>query len=348
MNRRNFINSSLFSAIATSGLDKFYQFAQSIKGKSAFFNPQITSTSKIIPPLLLPGDTIAISAAASPTSTYEIRHSKKFFEAMGCKVIVGNTIKHIIKGYRYLSDSDENRAGELNQFVSDESVKMILFARGGYGTMRMLDYIDYSLVESFPKIMCGFSDITALLNAITNKAKIVTYHGPVGISSFGIESRENFEQILFTDSCCEYLEKNAVILNPGEAEGELIGGNLRMVTSLIGTKYEPDFTDKIVFFEEVYENPYKIDRMLTQLIMAGKFERAKAVIFGDMGNLNKRHSFYPYKTFTIKELLEEFSKKITIPVSYNHSFGHIKRNLIIPIGMNSLWNSSKKSLRFIA
>ena len=311
---------------------------------------QENSRKLLLPPAVREGTTIGITAPASPTSPWEIRHSVRMFKRMGFKVIVGDTIEKRKSSARYLSAPDEERADEFMNFVNDPEVGCILCGRGGYGSMRILSMIDYDAIRRNPKPIVGFSDITALLNAIFRKTNLVTFHGPVAIIDFNSFTKKHFFEILYEKQLKSPIEvkyPQAETLIPGSAMGKLAGGNLSMLISTLGTEYEIDTDGSIFFIEEVSEHAYKIDRMLTQLILAGKFKNVKAVIFGYFKGLNSRRPFYPGGSFTIKEVLENRIKPLGIPSVIGMPIGHTSNKLTVPIGINAFVDTEKKMFNIL-
>lgn len=304
---------------------------------------------KILPLGLKKGSTIAITAPASPTNSYEIRNGKRFFQEMGCKVIVGDTISSPKNEHRYLSASDEVRAEEFMSFINNKEVDAIVCGRGGYGSMRILQHLNFNEISNNPKIILGFSDITALLNAIYRKTGIVTYHGPVASTNFESFSSESIKRVLFRNSILttNYISQpSAVTINSGIANGELVGGNLTILSAMLGTEYEIETSGKILFIEDVTEHAYQIDRMLTQLLLSGKIQSASAVIFGNFKNLNVRRPFFPNRGYTILEVINQLLKPTLVPSIVGFPFGHTDSNITLPIGITAEVNTENKSLKF--
>ncbi len=305
---------------------------------------------KTKPKSLSDGSVVAFTAPASAANTAMIRRGVATFETFGCKVILGDTIKYQDRSYKYLSASDEKRAEEFMSFINDESVDAIICGRGGYGVMRMLHLLDWEAIKNNPKIIMGFSDITALVNPVYSIANIISFHGPVGYSSFNRFTTDYVKKLLFSSDWAG-LE---VSFSGGEnfaavmtAQGELIGGNLKLVASLMGTPYQPDFKDKILFIEDVSEQPYKIDRMLSQLMLAGVFQQVKGILIGNIGSLDAKYSFKPYGSFTIRQVFEQLLGPLDIPVMAKLPFGHTKNNLTMPIGTKVEIDSVNMKMRFL-
>ncbi|MBS4001564.1 MAG: LD-carboxypeptidase [Desulfobulbaceae bacterium] len=347
MDRRKFITASS-AWLAASSL-----MANDKSGSR--FDPQTNSmsahTKDIVKPKgIYPGGTIAITAPASPTSMYEIRNGLKFFNGMGCKIELGTSIKNQKNDNRYLSGTDQQRADEFMGFIVRPEIEAIIAARGGFGTIRMLDLLDYNIIAANPKIILGFSDITALLNAIRIKSSLVTYHGPVAAMSFDSFTKTNLQQLLFSEHAVQFYEfkdNNMTIVSPGVAQGELVGGNLTMLCSTLGTPYEFDAMNKIIFIEDVSEHGYQIDRMFAQLHLAGKFNQCKGVIFGKFSNIDARKPFYPNRGYSIRELIYHYFADLGKPVVLGLPFGHVDSKITFPIGVNIELDTDKKSIVFL-
>jgi muramoyltetrapeptide carboxypeptidase len=305
----------------------------------------------IKPEKLKQGDVIGIISPSSPVSDREkLDAGVRYFEKMGYRVRVGN---NVMKERGYLAGTDEERVEDIhNMFLNDE-VKLIICLRGGYGASRLLDKIDYCIIKNNPKIFCGYSDITVLQNAFFHKTGLVTFAGPMAgvdfykdISDFTAEnfwkSVTSSELIKVNFPCGERLSS----YRSGIAEGRLIGGNLSMFSSLIGTEYLPEPEGKILFLEEVGEVPYRIDRMLNQLRLSGFLGKIKGVILGSF--IDCMESDPQRKSLNLEEVMEDyFIKNFHAPVLYNLKHGHINDNLTIPIGVNVRINGTNCSIDFL-
>jgi muramoyltetrapeptide carboxypeptidase len=346
-NRRNFMTGLAISAVGTAlGAKSVYgkeilNIIVEDKGDIGIKN----LSNKILPPALEKGSIVAFSSPASPTNPWEIQFGKKYYEKMGCKVVIGDTIKNQKNDFRYLAASDKARAEEFMNFVKDPTVNAIICGRGGFGSQRIIPYLNFDELIFNPKIIMGYSDITALLLAIFKKTNLVTFHGPVATETLNEFTKINLRNTIFKQySNINYkgFFPNAITMVEGSATGEIIGGNLTMMTSLLGTEYEIETQDKILFIEDVAEHAYQIDRMIMQLILANKLQVAKAIIFGGFKNLNVRRPFYPNRGYTIKEVLEQHLKSLKIPSMVGIPFGHEDNKIILPFGINSLVDTKKK------
>ena len=328
MQRRDFIKSISTAAVLTAA-PKIYSLAE--------------PKTKIKPPRLKPGDTLGLIAPGSYISEDELKDSKENLEKLGYKVFYND---RILSKTGYLAGTDESRAEEVNSMFADKKVNGIICARGGYGCSRILPLLDYELIKNNPKIIIGYSDITALLNAIYSETGLVTFHGPVGISSFNEFSVTYFNEVLV------HPEKDLVLISAkgedekdnngiktivsGKAVGELVGGNLSVLNSLIGTKYDFNGEGKIIFLEEIGEEPYRIDRMLTQLIQSGKFDKAAGIAMGVFKDCEPKEKDPSFSTsFSLMEVLFDRLSNLKIPVIYGMSFGHIKNKFTLPVGIKA-------------
>lgn len=296
------------------------------------------TTSPTEKPILLPnrlkkGDTIGIAASAgSIEDKKEVHDFQNVLHQLGYKTQLG---KNVFGQLGYFSASDEARADEFMELVSDDNVQGIFFIRGGWGCARILELIDYPTIAAQRKIIMGFSDITALLNAITYKTGLVTFHGPGGNSTWNAYSvnyvhrlLKDAENVLFKNT-----SSDAAILtySSGTVKGTCFGGNLSVLCGMIGSGYLPDWDGKILFLEDVGEEPYRIDRMLTQLKLTGVFDRISGLI---LGNFRKCIAENPARSFTLEEVFEQHFKDTNFPVFYGAQIGHVRDKFTLPIGID--------------
>lgn len=290
------------------------------------------------PKALKPNSKIALIAPAGPINQQKLNKAQETLKAMGFRV---SFTKRILYQNSYLAGSDNDRLSDLHEAFEDSSVDAILCVRGGYGTARIVDKIDYTLIKNNPKIFIGYSDITALLNAIRQETSLVCFHGVLGTSSFTDYTKSQFFNI-FTKNLpnneIQTQDKNQIsIIKAGKASGELVGGNLAIVNSLLGTNYEIDFTNKIAFFEDIGEDFYKIDRMITQLLLTKTFRKSAGII---LGTFNKCMHYegsdsYTNSALTLDHIFAERFKDLDIPVISGFSFGHVDDQAIFPIGIKA-------------
>ncbi|WP_244834957.1 LD-carboxypeptidase [Clostridium sp. BJN0001] len=286
----------------------------------------------IKPNILKKGDKVGIIAPSSPVLEERIKPSIKAAEDMGLKIVLG---KSVLSHRRYLAGTDEIRANDINMMFEDKSIKGIFAIRGGYGAGRILNMLKYEMIKKNPKVFVGYSDITALHIALNQKCNFITYHSPMLSSEF-IKDKDDYTYDSFKNNIFNEDKKEIEIQNPdkvqlksmnlGSAEGMLIGGNLSVITSLIGTEYEIDTKEKILFLEEVSEEPYKIDRMLNQLKLSEKLDDAKGIILGQFVNCKGKDKYSLIKT------LCDYFKDLKKPVIYNLMCGHKKPTMTLKMG----------------
>ncbi|HZW38864.1 MAG TPA: LD-carboxypeptidase [Ignavibacteriaceae bacterium] len=341
MKRKDFIKTVSLSAAATA-----IPFQ---------LNAKINDVLPIIkPPKIKKGDKIGIIAPGSFITEAELEDSKKNLTELGFIPIPS---KNILAKKGYLGGEDKLRADDVNEMFADKSIKGIMCARGGYGCARILPMLDYNVIKSNPKVLVGYSDITALLYGIFSKTGLVCFHGPVGISTFNPFSVTYFNDVLVDThenltliSQKEEKEEDGSlkIIRSGKGQGQLVGGNLSIVVSLIGTEFDIDTTGKIVFIEEVGEEPYRIDRMLTQMIQAGKFKNAAGIALGVFSKCEPKKNGPEFpQSFTLFEVLEDRLYDLNIPVLYGMSFGHITNKFTLPFGILAELDSMAQSLTLL-
>ena len=296
------------------------------------------------------GDLIGIISPASlPDDLTLIESGVKYIEGLGYRTIIG---KNVGKYRGYLAGTDEERVEDIHQMFGDKKVKAIFCLRGGYGAFRLLDKIDYKLIRNNPKIFIGFSEITALQMAFLNKVGLITFAGPMVIPNFSKDisnyTEENFWRIISSSRKIGKVKldemKNLPKPSLGMASGRIVGGNLAVFVSLLGTKYLPDLDGKILFLEDISEPPYKIDRMLNQMRLNNVFNKVKGMILGSFIDCSEPDSEKRY--LTLEEVFQDYFASIGLPIVYNFPFGHIKDLITIPIGINLKLNADKGYVEF--
>ncbi|MBP7821386.1 MAG: LD-carboxypeptidase [Saprospiraceae bacterium] len=330
MNRRNFnkiiaTTSTLLLAGATTNL-----------AAAKSWNKEDVRHKLIYPPHLKKGDKVSLICPASPTTKEKLDKAVANIVSLGLEPVFDEEILLSKKGY--LAGSDALRLRSLHEAFSNKNTKAVWCVRGGYGTPRILDAIDYKLIKRNPKVFIGFSDITALHVAIHQHTGLVTFHGTVGVYDFPEYTVKYLKNTLFKSDTYleidfpESLKSNAYVITEGSARGNLVGGNLSLLTALVGTPYACDMKDKIVFIEEIEERPYKIDRMLTQLLLSGDLRRASAIV---LGVFDKCEADPNSDSLTLKETLTDRLGNLGIPVVYGMPFGHITSQCVIPYGVSA-------------
>ncbi len=294
------------------------------------------------------GDTIGfVAPSGAVREEGAIERAAAETERMGFKVKFGSS-NH--DRYGYLAGSDEARAKNINDMFRDDTVDAIFCLRGGYGAMRILDQIDYETIRSNPKIFVGFSDITALHIAMLNKAGLVTFHGPMPTSNWANGPLDDFSRNALYRVLMN-AEPAGMLPNPpeyprqtivsGAAEGQLVGGNLMLVASSLGTPWEIDTKGRILFLEEVGEKTYCVDRMLTQLRLAGKFDDCAGVVFGNFNNCNVEYEQFG---LTLDEIIRDVVVPSGKPVMGGLRCGHCHPNLTLPFGVRCRLDTDAQTL----
>lgn len=286
----------------------------------------------IKPEKLKKGDTIGVIAPASPPDESKLKKALSFLEELEVNIKLGESIN---QRFGYLAGDDESRLKDLQSMFQDPSIKAIVCACGGYGTGRIACKLDYSLLKKHPKIFWGYSDITFLHTAIHQQTGLITFHGPMLSSDIGKDdvhpvTKESFKQLFQTDQL-RYGETNSplTVLAEGSAEGRLIGGNLSLLTSTLGTKYEIDTKNKLLFFEDIDEEPYRVDRMLNQLHMAGKLEESAGILVCDFNGCEPKKR---QESLALKDVISDYVRRANKPAIMGFKIGHSTPNFAIPVG----------------
>jgi muramoyltetrapeptide carboxypeptidase len=311
------------------------------------------------PPPVRAGDTVLIVAPASPGKQSEIEEAAVNLRHQGFKVKIAPQV-----GERngYLAGSDQARAAALNEAFADPEARLVLCARGGYGSPRVLDRLDYDLIRRSPKVVMGFSDITALLIAIQNRTGLVTFHGPMagkdfsgraGLSPYGAEylfpliGGQPFRaEGVFQDwgKGSPHGGEPRRTIAPGAAEGVLTGGNLSTVSALLGTPFEIDARGSILFLEDVNEEPFRIDRMLNQLRLSGKLGAARGFLLGGFTRCTARA---PEESFTVEEVLASYLGGLGVPVLAGFPAGHLPEQATLPLGIRVRLDATARTLSLL-
>lgn len=326
IDRRGFLQSTLAVALATQVAPSL---AAAAPGKTV-----------IKPRRLVAGATVGLISPASATWTAdELDIITETVAALGLKFKLG---RHVMDRYGYLAGKDADRAADLNAMFADDSVDAILCVRGGWGSNRILQLLDYPAIAAHPKILLGYSDITSLLTAIYARTGLVTFHGPVGASTWNPFSLDSLRRILFQGEAIRMenpkvagdnlvaTKDRARTITPGTATGRLIGGNLTVLTAMLGSNYLPDWTGTILFLEDTNENIYRIDRMLTQLKLAGVLDRISGLVFGKCTKCTPGEG---YGSLTLEEVLYDHIAPLKIPAWHGAMIGHIENKFTVPIGV---------------
>ena len=313
--------------------------------------------SRAKPPRIRPGDTIGlIEPASASDEPFDVSLVEEAVLAMGLKPKRG---QHVLGRHGYLGGQDKDRAADVTAMFADKDVRAILCVRGGWGCARLLPFVDWDVVKSNPKLLIGYSDITALHMAIAAKGGAYTLHGPNGSSAWGKASLDSFKSIAFDGAMPLY--KNPVAnddrliqrkwrtqkLTGGKAQGRLLGGNLTVLTALAGTQYMPDFDGAILFLEDIDEAEYRIDRMLTQLGQAGVLSKLAGVVFGQCTNCRDPDGSGPGGGFTLNTLLQQHLGSLGVPAYQGAWFGHIADQYSLPVGALAEIDADAGTLRLL-
>lgn len=290
----------------------------------------------IKPPFLKAGSTIGIVAPASwVCDDSKIDEGISVLKSMGFNAVEGKSMRRK-KGY--LAGDDYERASDINDFFRMKDIDGIICLRGGYGSLRILDKLDYKLIKDNPKVFVGYSDITAIHAAIGKLCSMVTFHGPMVYRGFSLDmdeyTKESFLKCVASPLPIGEIKNppeygDIKVLYKGEAYGRLTGGNLATIVSTIGTPYEIDTANSILLLEDIDEQPYKIDRMLTQLLLSGKLKNCAGIVLGQWTDCDPKDED---KSMSLMEVFEDRLLQLKIPILYNLPFGHGKPKLTLPLG----------------
>jgi muramoyltetrapeptide carboxypeptidase len=305
----------------------------------------------IKPPALKPGDTIGLVAPASaPTAQEKIDKGAAYLERLGYRVKLGKNVR-ALRGF--LAGTDDQRASDINEMFADNDVKAIIAVRGGYGTPRILPLLDYELIRRNPKILVGYSDLTALQLALFHKTGLVSFSGPMA----GVEmwkeidpfTEEHFWRIVTSTTPLGAITnpdgKPFTTFHAGNTEGTLLGGNLSLITSIAGTPFLPSFKNSLLYLEEVEEECYRFDRMLSQLKLAGILNDVNGIILGELTDVKASDTTKPF--LTADEVVADYFSPLDIPILTGLVYGHIPRKLTMPVGIHARMNADEGSIEFL-
>jgi muramoyltetrapeptide carboxypeptidase len=317
--------------------------------------PQRTTRRLIKPPRLRPGDLVGVIAPGGFANERLIEKAVQNVEALGLRAKVGAYVNAVHGNY---AGSSQQRLADLHAMFADPEVKMIWPIRGGSGCITLLAKLDYGLIRRNPKILLGYSDITALHLAIHNKTGLVSFHGPVASSTLADYSREHMMAVL-TDPRAEYTipmaPENALkaqtmphfgirTLTSGVATGPLLGGNLSMVAALCGTPYAADFRGGLLFLEEVDEAPYRLDRWMTQLDLSFGFANAAGVMVGICEDCAPEEG---RRSMSLDETFDQHLKPLIIPAVTGYSIGHIRHQFTLPMGVRARLDTGRQTVTLL-
>ena len=346
MNRRNFLQKA--AAFSAAGL-----LSQAVR-------PHVLSNSVSKSPIIKPnrlkkGDKIGLIAPGFQIKEEQLERSIQNLKIFGFQAVYSS---RLLGKSGYFSGTDQARADDINELFANPEIKGIMAVKGGYGCTRILNLLDYQTIRKNPKVIMGFSDVTALLNAIYQETGLVTFHGPVSQTIYRDYNAVQFRRIIMNPENTTLIESSPDDLelsleNPeycrytitsGQAEGLLIGGNLSVFGSMTGTKHQLDCKGKIIFIEDIDEEPYRIDRMLTQLIESRILQEANGIMFGICKGCNISKNQIS-DSFSLREVIENRIKPLGIPACYGLSFGHTIHNFTLPIGVNAKLDTEKMTVK---
>ncbi len=297
----------------------------------------------IKPKRLAPGDTVALVSPASATfNSVDLQIAKESLEALGFKV---KASEHMLERHGYLAGEDKARADDINKAFADRSVAAVHAIRGGWGSARVLPYLDYETIRRNPKVLLGYSDITALHMAINGRTGLTTFHGPIALGRWDAWSVDYYKRVLMNGEHVTFTPKQGLsdrnsltqtefrvqTITPGKARGRLLGGNLTVLTAILGSPYLPDFQDAILFCEDVGEDYYRIDRMVTQLKLAGLLEKIKGFVFGGCSECGPGDG--NFGALTLEEIFNDHIKPLNVPAWQGAMIGHAQPQWTLPEGV---------------
>jgi muramoyltetrapeptide carboxypeptidase len=304
----------------------------------------------IKPKQLKRGDVIGICAPSSPSaSENKLNKGIRYLEQLGFRVDLGKNVYHQ-RGY--LAGTDLQRASDINQFFADPKIKAIFTVRGGYGSHRILPLLDYNIIKHNPKILVGYSDITALHFALFSKIGLVTFSGPMVAVEMANGMTKNTEEQFW--DCLMSVKpphsikgcstQSSILQRSGSATGRLLGGNLSLITGLVGTQFFPSIRDPIFIFEEIDESPYRIDRMLQQIKLSGILEKTKGIALADFSGCNPEKG---KPSLTLRQIFRDTFQGYSFPIVSSLPIGHIKGSLSFPIGVNVKMDGRKNCIEIL-
>jgi muramoyltetrapeptide carboxypeptidase len=292
---------------------------------------------QIRPPHIEPGDTVGIVAPASPFDADLFAGGVQTLESMGYRVHIPDDL---FERDGFLAGSDEHRADLIHRLISDPGIKALVCARGGYGSMRLLPLLDFSLIQNNPKIFIGLSDISAMLSAIYSRTGMVTFHGPMvtTLANAPEKTRRALKAAISSDRPHELEMENGITIHSGTISGRVCGGNLNTLNHLLGTPFAPDFKDHLLFLEDRGEKPYRIDRMLAQMKQAGCFRDLAGLILGDFVDCGSQQE--------IIQIFTEVFANASVPIVAGCEAGHGRQNLTLPLGLEATLDADQHTLTY--
>ncbi|MEM6289349.1 MAG: LD-carboxypeptidase [Bacteroidota bacterium] len=351
MRRRHFVRSA---ALGLAAAPLAAQSAPASGHDSASVTaPGTAGTEVVRPPRLRPGGTVGLVSPAGITFTEDdVEGARETFARFGLGVKVG---RHVYDQYGYFAGRDPDRAADVAAMFADPEVDAVVTLRGGWGCARMLPHLDMEVVRANPKVLMGFSDVTALLLGVYAQTGLATVHGPNAVSRFTDVTTASFRSVV-VDAEAALLETppwpgdrpappRTLTLAPGTASGRLVGGNLTVLDALVGTPYLPDMRGHVLFLEDIGEAIYRVDRMLTHLGQAGALDGLAAVVFGVCNNCLPDSG--EADGFTIEEVLQHHLGGLGVPAFYNAAIGHVADKLTVPLGIEAEVDAEAGTIRLL-
>lgn len=325
MDRRKFITSTTLLGMG-SAVMAFPQDNQLIK-----------------PAALKKGGTVGLVTPASSLTRSAFEKTLSNVEKLGFKVKYSDNLR-VTRGF--LSGTDAQRLNDLHEMFEDGNVDAIICARGGYGSARLLPHLKADLIKRNAKPLIGYSDITALHQYIYAKTGLVTFHGPVGASDYNDFTRDYMEDLVMKGKKVKIKAEDPRVIVSGEAEGRLIGGNLSLLSSLVGTPYQTSYEDHILFIEEIGESTYRVDRMLTQIVQSGLLRGVKGIALGYFTNCDAKPGDRGYEqSISLMEVFKDQFGELGVPVLAGLPFGHEKHNATLPVGVQAKLDTEKGTIK---
>jgi len=341
LTRRELLAASGTLAMGVSGLS------------SSVHAAAISNTVK--PKRLRPGMSVGlVTPASNVPEDQELHAAMDLVRSLGFSA---EPAANLFSRTQYLAGTDQQRADDLNAMFADTDIDAIFCVRGGYGSGRLLRYLDYDMIAANPKVIMGYSDITSILNAIYLRTGLVTFHGPIAGGNFSNYTYEQYKKVLIEPTQIarigeppEFETRPGVVdwknrlttIVSGVAEGHLVGGNLSLMVTLVGTPFEPQFEGAILFLEDVDEPPYSVDRMLTHLWMAGKLEQVAGIVLGKFTD-----DGYDSNTFSMEEVLRDRLEPLGIPTLRGAMIGHIEDKTVVPLGVRARLDADAGALTLL-
>ncbi len=342
--RRAFLKQSLVAPLATTSVAAQAP-ATAARAASTVHKPR----------RLRPGSVVGVIDPASATwDPFDVDIVVESLTALGLKAKLG---QHLMDRHGYLAGRDEDRAADVMAMFTDPEVDAVHALRGGWGCARLLPHLDFDVIARNPKVLLGYSDITALLLSIHAKSGFVTFHGMNGASAWNRFNVDWFRRVLMlgepvtmtnprhSGDLLAPVENRIRTITAGRARGRLLGGNLTVLTTIVGSGLLPDFTDSILFIEDVQEAPYRIDRMFMQLKLAGILGQVKAVVWGRCTRCEPGEG--SYGSLTISDILDHYLKPLNVPAWEGAQIGHIDRQFIVPLGVPAEVDADRGSIRLL-